>query len=222
VRTSLTAADVALGEAREVPLGDYARELTGQSLRREWVTQSIARINHVPTTADAQTKKGPLEFTLPVQMPNIATSILGKGAPSLNVSGSERISISGTSQWDNSTTSNGVKRSLFPSLDMRQDLNIALNGSLGDKVHVDVAQNSANTLPLANRIGLRYQGYDDEIVKNLDLGNTNLELPGTQYVSYSGRNEDLRRQDGGQVGGTDLRSSRRSRRVARRSRSRGR
>src|SRR4029079_6317505 len=191
VSASLTAADVPLGEAREVPLDAYARELTGLSLRREWVTQSMARINHVPAEAEAQGKKGPLEFTLPVQMPKLATSILGRGAPSLNVSGSERISVSGTSQWDNSTSSNGVKRSLFPQLDMRQDLNIALNGSLGDKVHVDVAQNSANTLPLAKPIGPRSQGYDDEILKQLDLGNTNLELPGTQYVSYSGRNEGL-------------------------------
>jgi len=69
VRTSLSAADVPLGEAREVPLDAYARELTGQSLRREWVTQSMARINHVPAEAEAQGKKGPLEFTLPVQMP---------------------------------------------------------------------------------------------------------------------------------------------------------
>ena len=205
VKTTLTAADVDLGQASEVPLTDYARELTGSSLRRAWVDQSLQRINHVPEEAATQSKQGPLQFTLPVVMPKTVTSILGKGAPSLNVSGSERISISGTSQWDNANVGNGVKRSLFPQLDMRQDLNIALNGSLGDKVHVDVAQNSANTLPLANRIGLRYQGYDDEILKQLDLGNTNLELPGTQYVSYSGRNEGLFGvKAAGRIGGTDL------------------
>jgi hypothetical protein len=205
VRTTYSAADVALGEAREVPLDQYARELSGLSLRREWVTQSSARINHVPELAASQGKSGPLNFRLPVTMPKAVKSILGNGVPSLNVSGSERISISGTSQWDNSSSASGIKRSLFPQLDMRQDLNIALNGSLGDKVHVDVAQNSANTLPLANRIGLRYQGYDDEILKNLDLGNTNLELPGTQYVSYSGRNEGLFGvKAAGKIGGTDI------------------
>jgi hypothetical protein len=88
---------------------------------------------------------------------------------------------------------------------MKQDLDIRLDGSLGDKVRVDVAQNSATTVPLANRIGIRYTGYDDEVLKNLDLGNTNLSLPGTQYVSYSGRNEGLFGvKAAARVGGTDV------------------
>jgi hypothetical protein len=206
VRTTLTAGDVPIGEAREVPLDEYAKELTTLNLRRVWVSESMVRIDHKPVEANVQGKTGPLTFRFPMgQMPKIAETFLGKGGPTLNVSGSERISISGTSQWDNSTSGSGIKRSLFPQLDMRQDLNIALNGSLGDKVHVDVAQNSANTLPLANRIGIRYGGYDDEILKTLDLGNTNLELPGTQYVSYSGRNEGLFGvKAAARVGGTDI------------------
>jgi hypothetical protein len=206
VRTALTAGDVALGEPREVSFEDYARELTTLNLRRRWITESMARIDKKSVEAEIQGKDGPLTFRFPMgAMPKTLTSFLGKGGPTLNVSGSERISISGTSQWDNSQSGTGVKRSLFPQLDMRQDLNIALNGSLGDKVHVDVAQNSANTLPLANRIGIRYGGYEDEILKTLDLGTTNLELPGTQYVSYSGRNEGLFGvKAAARVGGTDI------------------
>ncbi|MEP7027273.1 MAG: hypothetical protein ABI960_01635 [Candidatus Eisenbacteria bacterium] len=205
VKTALTAADVPLSEAREIPFEDYARELTTLNLRRTWISESAARIDRKPTQIGLQGKRGPFEFRLPVDLPKGLEGVFGRGGPTLNVSGSERISISGTSQWDNRISGSGIKRSLFPQLDMRQDLNIALNGSLGDKVHVDVAQNSANTLPLANRIGIRYGGYEDEILKSLDLGNTNLALPGTQYVSYSGRNEGLFGvKAAARVGGTDL------------------
>ena len=39
---------------------------------------------------------------------------------------------------------------------------------------------------LANRIQIHYKGYEDEIVRKIDLGNTSLDLPGTEYVSYGG------------------------------------
>lgn len=205
ITQSLTAADVDLDRVREVPLEEYAKDLTAQNLRRVWVEESSRRIDNIPVALEREQNRGPLSIALPFVMPKAAQSILGRGGPSLNVSGSERISIAGTSNWDNRISGSGVKRSLFPSLDMQQDLDIRLDGSLGDKVRVDVAQNSANTVPLANRIGIRYQGYEDEILKNLDLGNTNLSLPGTQYVSYSGRNEGLFGvKAAARVGGTDL------------------
>ena len=74
---------------------------------------------------------------------------------------------------------------------MQQDLDIRLEGQLSDRVKVNLLQNSANQVPLANRIAINYKGDEDDIVQALDLGNTSLALPGTQYVSYSGRNEGL-------------------------------
>src|SRR5207247_390823 len=76
-------------------------------------------------------------------------------------------------------------------LDMQQDLNIQLEGQLSDRIRVNLLQNSLNQIPLANRIAINYKGDEDDLIQELDLGNTNLSLPGTQYVSYSGRNEGL-------------------------------
>src|SRR5207237_2607247 len=78
-----------------------------------------------------------------------------------------------------------------PSLNMQQDLNIQLEGQLSDRIRVNLLQNSANQIPLANRIAINYKGDEDDLIQELDLGNTNLSLPGTQYVSYSGKNEGL-------------------------------
>src|SRR4029077_7627068 len=113
-------------------------------------------------------------------------------SPSLNVSGSENIRLSGESNWTNQQTGPlGQRRSLVPSLDMQQDLNIQLEGQLSDRIRVNLLQNSLNQIPLANRIAINYKGDEDDLIQQLDLGNTNLSLPGTQYVSYSGRNGGL-------------------------------
>src|SRR6185369_3632350 len=71
------------------------------------------------------------------------------------------------------------------------DLDIRLEGRLSDRVGVNLLQNSANQIPLSNKIAINYKGDEDDLIQALDLGNTSLSLPGTQYVSYSGRNEGL-------------------------------
>ena len=203
VTTALTAADVPLAPARTETFDEYASRLTASNLRKAWVTSSLERINKQPLTA-APARPG-LSIALPVEMPKIVRSFLGDAPPALNVSGSERIAISGTSNWTNQQSSFGRKPSLFPQLDMQQDLNINVTGTLGDKVAVDVTQFSGVQSPLSNRIALRFDGDDEQVVQKLDLGNTNLSLPNTQYVSYSGRNDGLFGvMSQLKLGGTDL------------------
>jgi len=94
-----------------------------------------------------------------------------------SVSGSESIKLSGQSDWTNQQTLQlGQRRSLFPSLDMQQDLNISLEGQLSDRVKVNLLQNSANQIPLSNRIAINYRGDEDALFQQIDLGNTNLNV----------------------------------------------
>ncbi|HEV8481193.1 MAG TPA: hypothetical protein VGR66_10405, partial [Candidatus Eisenbacteria bacterium] len=204
ITSSLSAADVPLGPLRTETIEDYASRMLATGMRQEWVNQSLQRINQVPTDIAANTRPG-MSIALPIELPKVARSFLGDAPPALNVSGSERLALSGTSNWTNQASSFGRKPSLFPQLDMQQDLNINVTGTLGDKVAVDVTQFSGVQSPLSNRIALRFKGDEDQVIQALDLGNTNLSLPNTQYVSYSGRNDglfgimsDLR------VGGTDV------------------
>jgi hypothetical protein len=112
--------------------------------------------------------------------------------PQPAVSGSERITIGGTSSWRvNDIRTEGRKRSKFPTLEMRQELNVRLNGTIGDKLHIDIAQNSEASSSLENQIKIYYQGYEDDVIQRVDLGNTNLSLPATQGISYSARQEGL-------------------------------
>jgi hypothetical protein len=133
---------------------------------------------------------GGVTFQSPVSL-GPAEAILGKGA-SITVRGSERISVSGTSRWDaNPPPGETVRQSKFPQLDLRQDLNVKVDGKVGDKVTIDWTENTNEDVALANRIAIRYRGYEDEVMKEVDLGNTSLALPGTQFVSYNGQHQGL-------------------------------
>jgi cell surface protein SprA len=135
---------------------------------------------------------GLFSIDLPIQFPKAVQAVVGKGKPNLRVTGSETISFNGISNWTaGQQYSEYGRQSKFPRLDMKQDLVVKMGGTIGDKIDVDWDQSSAARTELQNRIRIRYHGYDDEIIQSVDLGNTNLSIPNTQYVSYSGMHEGL-------------------------------
>ncbi len=188
--SSVEIGEVRLGGASRTPLEEYPRQAMRRTFRERWIERNRRDLNTLGQHTAA--RPAGLSLPIPVKLPSRVQSILGPGGPALNVSGSESIRLSGTSNWTNQQTGLlGQRQSLFPSLDMQQDLDIRLEGQLSDRIKVNLLQNSANQIPLANRIAINYRGDEDDIVQSLDLGNTSLSLPGTQYVSYSGKNEGL-------------------------------
>jgi hypothetical protein len=188
--------EVPLGEPARQDLEVYSEELVRATFRKQWAEKSRQSLNSLgrftQQTGVAGAGGSGLSFQLPGILPQRVQNLLGPGSPAINVSGSENIRISGQSNWSNQQTGPiGQKRSLFPTLDMQQDLNIRLEGQLSDRIKLNLLQNSLNQIPLANTIAINYKGDEDDLIQGLDLGNTNLSLPGTQYVSYSGRNEGL-------------------------------
>src|SRR5437867_7956178 len=191
VSTVTQMGDVTL-EGTRVPLSMFDQELTRLSFEKQWEERSRQNINSRGAYATGAASHTGLSLQLPSPLPRRVQSLLGPGGPALNVSGSENISLSGQSNWSNQQIGPlGQKRSLFPSLDMQQNLDIRLEGQLSDRIRVNLLQNSAVQIPLSNRIAINYKGEEDDLVQELDLGNTSLSLPGTQYVSYSGKNEGL-------------------------------
>ena len=183
---------VPVGPPLRLTFDSYADQMSRDNFQRLWVKKSVESINTRAAVAGPTTGTGGLSFKLPSPLPKQVQSLLGPGGPAINVAGSENIRFSGQSNWTNQQIGPlGQKRSLFPSLDMQQDLDIRLEGQLSDRIKVNLLQNSANQVPLANRIYINYKGEEDDMVQQLALGNTDLSLPGTQYVSYSGKNDGL-------------------------------
>ncbi len=192
VSTSTRLGEIPLGPGAARSLSAFSRETGRLTFERLWLETSTRNLNVKAQGSGRGASTTGLSFKLPSPLPARVQNLLGPGGPALNVSGSENIRLSGQSDWSNQQVGLlGQRRSLFPTLNMQQDLDIRLEGQLSDRIKVNLLQNSANQIPLANRIAINYRGDEDDLVQALDLGNTSLTLPGTQYVSYSGRNEGL-------------------------------
>ncbi len=171
---------------RAMTTAQYVDFAVQDELRQIWI-DSNRRV-----VAEGQNQgQGGINLNLGVELP-FTEKLFGPGAPNLNVSGSQQLTFSGTSSWvKDQVTGERGGGSLFPKLEMRQRLDVSLQGTIGTKLFVDVRQNSEALTPLENAIQIRYRGEEDEVIQNIELGNTNLTLPRTQFVSVSARTEGL-------------------------------
>jgi hypothetical protein len=178
VRESYRETNVEIKEPLVATGDEYTSLLTTRTRKKLWRDKFRSNRSVVRTS----TRPGGLfRVELPVQLPPAVRAIVGDGAPNLEVSGSETITIGGTSNWTKSRTDytgENKRQGAFPSFEMKQELNVNLTGSIGDKIKVDVDQSSNVQTSLDNKVKLRYEGDDDDMIKLIELGNTNLSLQG--------------------------------------------
>ncbi len=169
---------------------------TFEEYRAEW--ERFERFRKMKNIGVGGKKKGGgpretglFDIDLPVRFPKTLSRIIGQGA-NIKVSGSESITFSGETRYNLKNRANeaGGQR-IFPELDMRQQLQVNLTGTIGQKVKVEMQHNSESQVPLENRIKLRYEGDEDEVISKIEVGNTNLSLPGNQFVSLSAQQQGL-------------------------------
>ena len=122
---------------------------------------------------------------LPLDMPPILARTIGEGGQ-LDISGHQKITLSGISHIrPNEITTEGRSRSLFPDLKMEQELQVHLEGTIGEKIHVDVDHDSQRSMGPQNSVSIAYDGYDDEIIQSIEVGDISLSITGPEFVSYS-------------------------------------
>ncbi len=135
-----------------------------------------------------------INLTIPIKLPRTLEKIIGRGEKTrIKITGRERIAISGESSVVNpfTATERVSSQSLFPTLDMEQELQVSLSGNIGEKIIIEVDHNSAQIGPDATRISLMYQGLEDEIIKTIETGDVGLTLPGSQLLGYSSNKSGL-------------------------------
>ena len=73
--------------------------------------------------------------------------------------------------------------------DQKQQLNV--QGKIGERITVSLDQNSERDFDWENTIRVDYKGEDDDILQKLEMGNISLNLPSTEFVTFSGQNQGL-------------------------------
>ncbi|MHB8078090.1 MAG: T9SS outer membrane translocon Sov/SprA, partial [Candidatus Krumholzibacteriia bacterium] len=139
-------------------------------------------------------REGLLNLTIPIKLPHTLEKIIGKGEKTnIKVSGREHIAISGESTIIKPFVGNErrSKPSLFPNLDMEQQLQINLSGTIGEKIIIEVDHNSEVIGPGGTKIKLSYRGTEDEVIKTIETGDVGLTLPGSQLLGYSSNKSGL-------------------------------
>lgn len=135
-----------------------------------------------------------IDFNIPIPLPKSVERIVGRGEKSnITVTGRETISFGGETTHSNKfvTDESGRGQSLFPRLEMKQDLSVKLSGTVGEKVHVEVENNSMALGTEGQKIRIRYEGHEDEIIDRIEMGDTQLSLPSSGLVSAPSGNKGL-------------------------------
>ncbi len=170
-----------------VGFDSYFNKLWQNTLTDNITTNSIDYI----LSEDRQVDTGIIpEITIKIPkeaIPKGMRSILGDEQGRLNLDGSQKLSITGTStKRETNLVYEGKDNTNF-DMEMKQDLDLRLRGTIGSKISVDLKHNSNTDENLfdPNNIHIEYDGDDDEIVQKVEAGNISLSLSGSKYASTS-------------------------------------
>ena len=188
-------------------IDDIAGEVRRKSFRDIWLEEVKYGLRNRQEVKGGG--GGLISIDMPIPLPKTIERIIGKGEESnLSVQGSEEITIGGESNWCSNCpyTEGRPRQQKFPDLDMQQKLTVSLKGTIGEKINVEIQHsNRGQGIQSTNRVRVNYRGFDDEIVKLIEMGDTDLMLSGAQLVSYSGAAKGLFGVKGmAQVGPVDL------------------
>lgn len=100
----------------------------------------------------------------------------------LDVGGYVKITLGGSETFYSNLPAEQQRTSLFPELNMEQEMAINLDGEVGDRMKVFIDHNSTRVDESQNKIRVTYKGKEDEILQELEGGDTQLSIPGTSYT----------------------------------------
>lgn len=112
-----------------------------------------------------------------IDIPLPSTSFLSIfGPPKINLKIAGAVDIHGA--WRNETTT-GITTSALGNTrnepDFKQQVQINLSGTIGDKLTLSADWNTERTFQYENQLKLKYTGYEDEIVQSVEAGNVSLQ-----------------------------------------------
>lgn len=101
----------------------------------------------------------------------------------LDVGGYVKITLGGSKTiFNNTNTELDQNDTWLPELLMKQEMAINLDGQVGDRVKVFIDHNSERLDESQNKVTITYKGREDEILQEIEGGDTQLSIPATTYT----------------------------------------
>ncbi|HQF42941.1 MAG TPA: cell surface protein SprA, partial [Ignavibacteriaceae bacterium] len=156
-----------------VPLEEYIAARLELEERKKWEALGYAYELKESKVGLSELIKSFTDFEIP--LPSVGVlSIFGTPKISLKIGGA--VQIHGA--WRNETTE-GVTASRLGNTrnepDFKQQVQINVNGTIGDKLNISADWNTERTFEYENQLKIKYTGYEDEIIQSIEAGNVSLQ-----------------------------------------------
>lgn len=167
------------GESVKIPLSMKLTDYVAERKKREF-RRSLADEARKPTAVVARNDLGELlssitQIQIPIP-PNPIFSIFGKPEIKLNISGAVDIKAGFRNTKTDQTTISYLDQSRNEP-DFSQDVQVNVNGTIGDKLQIGADWNTQRTFEYENQLKIKYTGYEDEILQSVEAGNVSLSTP---------------------------------------------
>jgi len=157
----------------KIPVNEYIKLQLENNEENEW-NKLVAKYQFKSSTKElGQLIKDITNFEIP--LPSVGVlSIFGPPKISLKIGGA--VDIHGAFK---SETTQGVSASLLGNTrsepDFKQQVQINVKGTIGDKLNINADWNTERTFQYENQLKIKYTGYEDEIIKSIEAGNVALQ-----------------------------------------------
>ncbi|MEX0662274.1 MAG: cell surface protein SprA [Balneolaceae bacterium] len=148
----------------------FAEENRRNSIRENW----SLLIRETQQREDRE--RGLLDFSLdiPGGEESAFTSIFGKPEVNLRVNGVANMNVGASIQHspDDINLPEDQRTRIDPTFEQNLQLNI--QGTIGDKLTIQTDWDTERTFDYQNRLSIAYEGYEDEIIKSIEMGNVSM------------------------------------------------
>lgn len=149
---------------------EYAGRSREQSIRENW--NQLIRERQM----EDQQQPGLLDFNLdiPGGEESAFTTIFGKPEVNLRINGTANMNVGASIQTtENPEIPEDQRRQIDPTFE--QSLKLNIQGTIGDKLSIQTDWDTERDFDFMNRLNIVYQGYEDEILQRLELGNVSMQ-----------------------------------------------
>lgn len=158
-----------IGNETNISLSDYLKQ-SNESWQKDYFKERTKKQNFVKDFQGLIPK-------LNIKTPKIISNLLG-GNIEIKPQGSAELIFS----YDYNRVSNpawSLRQQKTGQFKFDQKIKLNVHGSIGDKIGLNIGYDTESSFDFDNEIKLRFDGEEDDIVKQLEVGNFSLPVQGT-------------------------------------------
>lgn len=162
--------DLPIAHPYAMPFGEYADRSRTQSVDQNW--QQL--IDEYEASTDDRQGLLDFQFDIPGSEKSAFRTIFGKNEVNLQVNGTANLNLGASIQkTDNPAVPSDQRTQVDPTFN--QNLKLNIQGTIGDKLSIRTDWDTEAAFDFQNRVNIVYQGYENEILQRLELGNVSME-----------------------------------------------